>query len=624
MITRLLYCLFLACPFSLVAQSFEVRTIDAVGNNVVHVQWGASGDTILNRCAPAFADGLQSMAGADRLNPRSVSNLVAAQTGDRPSSLGLNDLWWAFGQFLDHDITLTHDSPSEFIGIAVPMGDAVFDPDSTGQVMLPMMRSASVGDSTSMRRYSNEITAFIDGSNIYGSDQTRADYLRAFEGGRLRVTSDDLPIFNTLTGEYAAPVDPTAPMMDGQRSPHHRLFVCGDTRANENSLLATLHTVWVREHNRLCDSLAVTYPTADDEQLYQRARALVAGMLQRITNEEWLPAMGIELEPYQGYQAETHPGIGNEFASAAFRFGHSLVGSELELRGPDNRLSSSSPLSLREIFFDPIAVVQQQGVDALLRGAAMHHQQELDCEVVDDLRNFLFGQPGAGGLDLAAININRGRDRGLGDFNSIRRDLGLQPYASFQALTQDEPTMHRLAAAFADVDDVDAWVGLLAEHKVNGVGETLRALLTDQFGRLRDGDRFYYEVDPAFGPVEREFVSRQTLAQVITRNTQAQVRVPSFAVQLSSSTASAKTAHTPAWTATRIGTEVWIDNVPVDATEVLLVDALGRQLASKVLGRGTSFGESRLQIDGPDRVQLVVVSVVTPHGVESKLLPRSN
>ena len=572
---------------------------------------GAAGDVLLNRCAPAFGDGLGSMGGSERPNPRTVSNAVVYQAEPRPSTRDLNDLWWAFGQFLDHDITLTHDSHTEFIGIRVPSGDFAFDPDSTGAAMLPMMRSAGEPDDEGLRRYRNELTAYIDAGNVYGSDAERAAYLRSFEGGRLRVTSANLPIFNTLNGEYAAPVDPNAPPMDGQRGPSHRLLVCGDARANENSLLASLHVVWVREHNRLCDSLARAWPNASDEELYQRARALVAGTLQHITNAEWLPAMGIELPDYTGYDPGVHAGISNEFAAAGFRFGHSLVGGELELRGPDGELSAASPLSLREVFFDPVAVVREAGVDALLRGAAQHHQQELDCEVVEDLRSFLFGAPGAGGLDLAAVNINRGRDRGLADFNAVRAELGLAPYADFAELTgADRGLAARLQAVYDGVDDLDLWVGLLAEAKRDGVGETLRILLTEQFERLRDGDRFYFEHDPGLGARERNWIAEQTLAGVIARNTEVRLREASFTVGGVSGSAFAKTDNGAVWRARIAGDALTLSGLAAGATvDVEIADPLGRRLGAWRGERVTGFGESRLLLNGVRPAGMRVVTV---------------
>ena len=127
-------------------------------------------------------------------------------------------------------------------------------------------------------------------------------------------------------------------------------------------------------------------------------------------------------------------------------------------------------------------------------------QQELDCKVIDDVRNFLFGIPGAGGLDLASINIARGRERGLPDYNTIRSDFGLPKVSSFVDICEDNEVNQLLEELYESVDNVDPWVGLLAEdHMSNTIfGETVMNIVEKQFRALRDGDRFYFENDDAY------------------------------------------------------------------------------------------------------------------------------
>lgn len=574
------------------------RSIDGRDNNLSHPEWGSAGHLLENSCRVEFSDGLESPAGPDRANPRTISNVLVRQSEASFSESGLNDFWWAFGQFIDHDITLTGDNEEEFMGIRVPSGDPQFDPDSLGSAMIPMLRSLGDHDTMGVRQYRNEITAFIDGSGIYGSENARADYLRSFQGGKLRVSTDDLPPFNTLNGEYGAPIDANAPAMAGAHSPSQRLFVCGDVRANENSLLASLHTIWVREHNRICDSLVQLRPGSSDQELYTRARRLVGGQLQSITLNEWLPALGIEVPAYNGYNPSINPAITNEFAAAAFRFGHSLVGSELFLYGSDGQPTNSSPISLRDVFFAPITVLQQNGIDALVRGAFVHRQQQLDCEVVEDLRSFLFGNPGSGGLDLAAMNINRGRDRGVATFNSIREDLGLVSMSSFEELTGNRLLAEKLAEVYHSIDEVDAWIGFLAEEKVDGVGPTLRKVMELQFSSLRDGDRFYYENDDELTIAEKQWVSSQTLAEVINRNTNTSFSGNSFFAPVSSSTAFAKTGDSELkFFITE--TEVLIQGFLENERYVLSInDVSGKQVMQGTERIADGFGESRLGLNG--------------------------
>jgi peroxidase len=145
--------------------------------------------------------------------------------------------------------------------------------------------------------------------------------------------------------------------------------------------------------------------------------------------------------------------------------------------------------------------------------------QTVDTLIVDDVRNFLFGNPGEGGFDLASLNIQRGRDHGLANYNQARVDYGLAPVTSFAEITSNPELQEKLAATYSSVDDIDGWVGGLAEDHVPGalVGELVRAVLTDQFEALRNGDRFWYE--NVLSPPTVRFVNRQTLSVIIKRNT---------------------------------------------------------------------------------------------------------
>src|SRR5205823_1787394 len=116
-----------------------------------------------------------------------------------------------------------------------------------------------------------------------------------------------------------------------------KLFLAGDVRANENSELTSLQTLFVREHNRLATQIAKQHPAWSDEQIYQQARRLVIGEIQNITYNEWLPALlGQNALPrYTGYNPGVNPGISNEFSTAAFRFGHSMLTDDVDFINND-------------------------------------------------------------------------------------------------------------------------------------------------------------------------------------------------------------------------------------------------------------------------------------------------
>lgn len=488
---------------------FEVRSMDGRGNNLRHQSWGSVDTQLLRLADSAYEDGISAPAGSSRPNPREVSNTLIHQDQSIPNQRGLSSFIFAWGQFIDHDIDLTP-AGEEPLPIAVPQGDPWFDPTATGLVELPFFRSIFDPESGSSdknpREQLNRITAFLDASQVYGSGEERANWLRSFTGGKLKVSVGELLPFNdgTRANEPDAATD---------------LFVAGDVRANETVSLTALHTLFVREHNRLCDLMAQENPQLSDEELYQRARRWVGALMQAITFEEFLPALlGPQGPgPYAGYDEGMKPAIFNEFSTALFRVGHTMLPEDLLLtgNGPD------AALPLADAFFHP-ELVQDEGIGPILKGLAFNPIEEIDVHLTSAVRNFLFGPPGSGGLDLASLNLQRGRDHGLADYNRVRKALGLGEIKDFKDLTSRPDWEQAFESLYGDVDDLDLWIAALAEDHLPGssLGETITEGLLRQFEALRSGDRFWYEHDPAFSEADRAEIRGTRLSDVILRNTQ--------------------------------------------------------------------------------------------------------
>ncbi|MEZ6137856.1 MAG: peroxidase family protein [Pirellulaceae bacterium] len=480
----------------------EIRSIDGTGNNLDDNALGAAGTQLLRIAEADYGDGISSTAGEDRPSPREISNLLSdVADEDRRNARGLSAFIYVWGQFLDHDIDLTmSQTDGESFDISVPADDVLFDPTGTGEETIPLTRSeydASTGTSTeNPRQQISSVTAYVDGSMIYGSDQATADSLRAFTRGLLLISDDGL-----------LPTDEAGHVL------------AGDIRAAENIALTALHALFVREHNRLATEIASEDPTLSDEEVYQQARAIVVAEIQSITYNEFLPALlgNRTLTRYRGYDTSVNPSIANEFSTAAFRFGHSTLNDEIEFFDNEGR-STRDGISLAEAFFNP-GILEDTGIDTLLKYEASTQAQEVDLGVVDSLRNFLFGVPGSGGLDLAALNIQRGRDHGLNDYNTTRIAYGLDPVNSFAEITADTDLQAKLELLYGDVNNIDLWVGLLAEDHMRGssLGELNQAIISDQFERLRDGDRHWYE--NVFSGSDLRQLQQTTLADVIERNT---------------------------------------------------------------------------------------------------------
>lgn len=502
----------------------EVRALDGSNNNRVHADWGTPGSHLLREASGThYADGISAMARPNGPSPRAISNGVFHQEGLLPSHLGISDYIWTFGQFLDHDLGLTEGAA--FDGrtdafIAIPASDPFFDPHGTGTQLMPFHRGMfdpGTGINTP-RMQINEITAYIDGSNVYSSDDQRAAALRSFAGGKLKVTQTavgDLAPFNDGTqGNAGSPEQP---------DPSTALFLAGDIRINEQPTLACMHILFIREHNWQADRVAAEHPNWTDEQIFQAARRIVIAELQHITIDEFVPALfgnASGIGPYTGYNPRVNAGVSAVFSTAAYRIGHTLLSPSIQRLGADGHAVPEGPLALRDSFFAATPpLVTAHGIEPFLRGVAAQKSQELDNKVIDDARNFLFGQPGAGGLDLISLNLQRGRDIGLPDFNTIRADFGLPRVTRFSQITRDRALAAQLQQLFGSVNNIEPFAGLFAEDHQPGynVGETLLAVFTDQFKRARAGDRFWYERTLHGEDLER--VRHTRLSDIIKRNT---------------------------------------------------------------------------------------------------------
>ncbi|CAK8996847.1 Peroxinectin A, partial [Durusdinium trenchii] len=454
-------------------RTMEFRSFDGRGNNVQHPTWGAAGTALGRRVENAYADRVSKPAqGKTRPSPRELSNALCAEaeyTASAPSENGLSDLAVHFGQFLahdtDHTTPMANTKGEEYFPILVPKGDPVFDPEGTGQEVMRLRRSIFDPD-TGTSRYNprqqvNKVTAFVDASTIYGVDEERANHLRMHRDGLLRIgPNNSLP--HNVDG--AANDNPL-----GRKT--QSLHVSGDARANIQPGLFALHTLFHREHNylarhfkRVAKLKFGNFTTLTDDELFFLARRLLIIELQSITYNEYIPALLGESLPFKGYDPEVNPAIFNTFSSAAFRFGHSQANNEFWLA--DHLLQVNRKLLLNESYFDP----QPELVDDVIRGLVLQKGRKIDLTMSDNLRNHLLGPRAKGGVDLAAINIQRGRDHGLNHFNAIRASFQLQPFVSFEEFSAQNKTRNRVLeqAYKGDIDDIDAFVGLLAEDHVEG------------------------------------------------------------------------------------------------------------------------------------------------------------
>lgn len=527
------------------------RSSSGFRNSLSNPLWGKAQDWLLRK-APFEYDPVSQVAvrGAKNPNPRRVSNSLCKGTVAE-NSAGLTDMVWVWGQFVDHDLDLTGGQSGD-AAETLDMKTDPADPNedfSDQEYTISFTRSEflAVSAAEGFRRHPNGISSFLDCTNVYGSSEERETALRAFDGsGKLK------------TGLSAGGLEVTLPKnplglpnaMAGMNSPPEDFYLAGDVRGNENCNLIAMHTLWVREHNRLCDQFEAegAFSSAAgvdrEEMIFQHARRTVIGMVAAITYFEFLPLLigpqlAAELQPqnFPGLQPTVNPSVSTEFSTAGYRFGHSMV-TEFANRvvdpanNPVDQDAAEFPpveqVSLGTAFFNP-SLVHEHGPSAFLLGLVTKKMKQVDTVLVNDLRNALFGPPSAGKLlDLAALNLQRGRDHGLPGYNAMRQAFGLPTVASFAEL----PIEQELKAKFADLydspDDIDPWIGLLAEQHLEGaaVGPLAAAIIKEQFVRTQTGDRFYFEVDEAFTEAERDAIRRTRLGEVIARNVLGSHHIP--------------------------------------------------------------------------------------------------
>ena len=507
----------------------KYRTFDGTLNNLSYPQFGKSGIPLYREIPAAYGtnDPKNALGGQSRPTPRAISNRLSNEPEDVHNKRDMSGLFYSWGQFLDHDITLTPTNSAESAPISLPSDEKIF------KSPIPFSRSAVHPGTgvTTPRDQTNLQTSWVDGSQVYGWTPAIANWLRTFSGGKMKVSKGNLLPFNTVTGEYDSPLDLTAPKMDDDNGRTKKTFAAGDPRAAEHPGLTSLHTIFVREHNKICDRLKSQGMT-NDEEIYQKARKEVGALIQAITYGQWISSLGVQLTSYSGYKSGVRPDIRNTFSTAAYRW-HTMVENDIIFRDNDCHGVGPSELPLKEVFFN-IEIVRKYDIGVLLKGLSVHRSYETDLKVNSGLRNFLFG-PGSG-LDLVSLNIQRGRDHGLPDYNKVRQyytgtsaytfyDIAGSSRTSVSSMYPSTPSKlisDEMSSLYGNVNNVDLWVGCYAEPLMSGksVGKTVDAILRTQLQALRDGDYYYYMNDPELA-YDRARLASTKLGDVIARNSNA-------------------------------------------------------------------------------------------------------
>uniref|UniRef100_A0A2P2HX17 Peroxidase-like n=1 Tax=Hirondellea gigas TaxID=1518452 RepID=A0A2P2HX17_9CRUS len=541
------------CPVEPVCTETKYRSRDGSCNNLKNKKWGQAATSYQRILPPDYSDGAnaprRSVTGAPLPSARTLSRNMLVANEEVYKEFTLLIMQW--GQFVTHDITHTpigqvtingqdvsccerngkRHAPENLHPECLPINILPDDPflaqfgrECMGFVrsMPAIRRECKFGP----REQINQITSYIDASNVYGSTKSVADSLREAEGGRLKV--------NRHEGRDLLPSSRTA-LGCGPRQRPPLCFLAGDVRVNEQPDLVVIHTIWMRQHNNVAGELARLNPGWNNEVLYQEARRIVIAQMQHITYNEYLPIVlgqqfmvSFGLVPLSEGHANTYltqvdASVNNAFAAAAFRYGHTLVTTHVQGFSKFGTLERN--LKLSQTQFAPFFLYEKNSLDSLIRGLTIQPSQKFDSKFSDEVINRLFAGNGSFGLDLVALNIQRGRDHGLPSYNQWRKICHLPLAKSFNDLTDVmnlEDAQH-LSTMYQHVDDIDLFVGGLLEHPKVGslVGHTFLCIVGDQFARLKLGDRFYYEnggLRSSFSEAQLEQIRKTSLSRILCDN----------------------------------------------------------------------------------------------------------
>ncbi|UMM16464.1 hypothetical protein L5515_013465 [Caenorhabditis briggsae] len=485
----------------------KYRSMDGTCNNLQNPIKGAA-FTAFSRLMPAaYDDGFNTLVSAsqrNRPNPREVSVFLLSSERSLPGHV--NSLVMLFGQFVSHDITSNAAQNFCGCGNSGPMCASIFAPPSDrSRRCIPFTRSFPVcgtGQFGRVREQLNMNTAAIDASLIYGSEAITARSLRFAAMLRTSMIGGRMFPPNTNAGSLTA----------------------GDGRAILFVGLAALHTSFLRLHNNVAARLQNINRHWNADRIFQESRKIVGGVVQAITYQEFVPeligdASKTILGAYTGYNPNVDLGILNEFAAGAYRL-HGMIQETYPL--VDSQFREFN----RYRFIDGVNNINHvlTNIDSIYRGmmkVPVRSPQRLTTSVTERL----FG----GSVDMAAVNIQRGRDHGLRSYNEYRRFCNLRPITSFDDWPEvpDQNVRQRIAQLYRTPDDVDFYVGGILEQPAAGsvVGATFACVIGKQFERLRDGDRFYFENPGVFTSSQLAELKRTTLSWVLCQTGDNMLRV---------------------------------------------------------------------------------------------------
>lgn len=473
-------------------------------------------------------------------NPALVSEaLLARKDGKMHEVPFLNLLAASWIQFMVHDWvshrTYRPDAgASQTIPVTLPEGHVGREAFRDGVMPVgktmpdPTHLPSEGGPATTI----NEVTSWWDGSQLYGSDAETSRCLRSRVDGKLEIDGEFLPSEGGV-----------------ERVGYNKNWWVG---------LSMLHTLFVREHNAICDELKKHHPTWDDARLFEVARLVNTAVMAKIHTVEWTPAIlpnrtlkiAMETNWYGLLESRLHRrnrkvlrrvkvangvigglvggktqkhgapyGLSEEFVEV-YRL-HELLPDSVRVHALDGKPATELTLEQTRLREVP-ALVRKHGMSALFYSFGIQHPGGIVLHNYPTTLRTL-RVPGSPSLDLASVDILRSRERGVPRYNAFRKQLGLRPITRFEDLTDDEADLQALRSVYKNVDEIDMAVGTRAETERPekfGFGETLFQIFILNASRRLQADRFFTESYNAETYTQEglDWIDRATFKSVLLRH----------------------------------------------------------------------------------------------------------
>lgn len=445
--------------------------------------------------------------------------------------------------------------------------------------------SAGVREPSGVLKVKNNATPYFDMDHIYGRTDAANDKLRTKTGGKLLLRESVSYTFEGKSYEvedilpsYAQtglPVNPS--FLHEFLTPREQVFTAGDERVNENLALNFFHTLWAREHNRICDELMEENflwklaPSIFDEIIFQKARSITNAKYQHVIYSQYIPStfgspISDSVGTYSGYNPLLESATYLAFSSGAFRYGHFSLRNFMTLDecgvsvykqeptpNPDEKIIFGSMTAPTPPQFQPVILLGTLGgFENLARGLINERAAPVNGKCDDIIRNL----PVQGGVvDLIALDLMRARYNQLPNYQTVReayygstdplvnKIYGLpgcpafletdpdtdDPIECFTYISSDLERVEKVMSVYRKINLIDPLIGMGVEDHIPGatVGKTLGNILIRQFKRTRDSDRFFYRnILSSFTTSERNTILSTTLGEVMRRNLKSSVGIP--------------------------------------------------------------------------------------------------